>query len=170
MNIRAALSVMSAIALMTLHGVADAQSSVSADSVNARLIMGDLQKEGFVPKLDKDDDGEPRLTFKVDGYDWTIYFYTCGEGPNETRPCASYQFSSGYTTEKPVSLETINRWNIETRYTRAYNIMQRNGKPVSRIEMDVPEVAQADNSATFLVFFKKMQEATRDFRKLIGVR
>ena len=153
---------------MALHGNARAQSSGGPDSITAQFIMGELQREGFVAKLDKDDDGEPRITFKVDGYEWAIYFYACAPGANETRPCISYQFYSGYTPNKPVPLATINKWNTDKRYARAYNIMQRNGKPVSRIEMDVPEVTQADKSATFLVFFKKMQDATRDFRKLIG--
>ncbi len=170
MNIRAALSVMSAIALMTLHGVAGAQPGGSADSVNARLIMGELQKEGFIPKLDKDDDGEPRLAFKVDGYDWAIYFYTCGEGPNETRPCASYQLYTGYVPDKPISLATINRWNSEKRYVRAHNYVQRDGKTSSRLEIDVlAEGTHADRAETFQLFFKKMKEAAQDFRKLIGV-
>ena len=39
----------------------------------------------------------------------------------------------------------------------------------SRIEIDVlSEGTHADRSETFLAFFQKMKEATRDFRKLIG--
>jgi len=168
---RVAISAMSALALMALHGNTFAQSKGASDSVNAQFIIGELQKEGFVPKLDKDDDGEPRLTFKVDGYEWSIYFYACGPGATETRPCVSYQFYSGYTSNKAVPLEIINQWNTDKRYARAYNYVQKDGKTSSRIEIDVlSEGTQANKSETFLAFFQKMKEAAQDFRKQINFR
>ena len=162
---------MSAIALMAFYCGAGAQSNGGPDSVNAQFIMGELQKEGFIAKLDKDDDGEPRINLKVDGYDWSIYFYACAAGANETRPCVSYQFYSGYTTAKPVPLATINKWNTDKRYARAYNFVQRDGKTSARIEIDVlSEGTGADKAETFQAFFRKMKEATQDFRKLIEFR
>lgn len=165
----AAILAVSALALTAFSFEAFAQSKGGPDSVSAKFILGELQKEGFVGRLDKDDDGEPRITFKVEGYEWSIYFYACGPGPNETRPCVSYQFYSGYTTNAPVPLEIINQWNTDKRYVRAYNFLQKDGKTSSRIEIDVlSEGTQANRSETFLAFFQKMKEATRDFRKLIG--
>ena len=169
MKHNAKIFAVSVLALTAFCFNAHAQSSGGPDSINAQFIMGELQREGFIPKLDKDDDGEPRLTLKVDGYEWSIYFYSCAPGANETRPCMSYQFYSGYTPVKPVPLATINKWNTDKRYARAYNYIQRDGKTSSRIEMDVvSEGTEANKSEVFLIFFKKMQEATRDFRKLIG--
>jgi hypothetical protein len=178
MKHRVAITAMSAFALMAFsflafspYGGARAQSTGSPDSINATFVMGQLQKEGFVAKLDTDSDSEPRLTFKVDGYEWAIYFYACGAGPTETRPCISYQFYSGYTTNKPVPLTTINKWNTDKRYARAYNYVQRDGKTSSRIEIDViSEGTQADRAETFQIFFKKMKEAAQDFRKHIDFR
>ena len=169
MKHRAAILAVSALALTAFSFGAFGQSKGAPDSITAQFVIGELQREGFVPKLDKDDDGEPRITLKVDGYDWNIYFYACAPGANETRACVSYQFYSGYTPDKPVPLAVINKWNTDKRYTRAYNYVQRDGKTSSRVEIDViAEGTQANKSETFLIFFKKMQEATRDFRKLIG--
>ena len=171
MKQRAAILAVSALTLTAFSFGALAQSKGGHDSITAKFILGELQKEGFVPRLDKDDDGEPRLTFKVEGYDWAIYFYACAPGANETRPCVSYQFYSGYTTPEPVPLEIINQWNTEKRYVRAYNFVQKDGKPSARIEIDVlSEGTQANRAETFLAFFQKMKEATRDFRKLIGFK
>ncbi len=181
MRHRVAITTMSAPALMvfsflafaflafSFHDSVRAQSTGTPDSVNAQFIIGELQKEGFIARLDKDSDGEPRLSFKVDGYDWAIYFYACGGGPNETRPCISYQFYSGYTLNKPAPLATINKSNTDKRYARAYNFLQRDGKTSSRVEIDViSEGTGADRSGTFKIYFQKMKEATQDFRKLIG--
>ena len=169
MNQRVAIFAVSALALTAISFQARAQSKGEPDSITAQFVIGELQREGFVPKLDKDDDGEPRITFKVEGYEWMIYFYACAPGANETRPCVSYQFYSGYTPNKAVPLSIINQWNTDKRYARAYNFVQKDGKTSSRIEMDVlAEGTRSAKSETFMIFFQKMKEATQDFRKLIG--
>jgi hypothetical protein len=169
MKQQTAILAVGAFALTAISFAAAAQSSGAADSITAQLVMSELQKEGFVARLDKDDSGEPRLTFKVDGYEWAIYFYACAPGANETRQCMSYQFYSGYTPGKAVPLAVINQWNTDKRYARAYNYVQKDGKTSSRIEIDVlAEGTRADRSQTFQAFFQKMKEATEDFRKRIG--
>lgn len=169
MKRRTAIIAVGALALTAISFAAFAQSKGAADSITAQFVVGELQKEGFIARLDKDDDGEPRLTFKVDGYEWAIYFYACAPGANETRPCVSYQFYSGYTPNKPVPLAVINQWNTDKRYARAYNYVQKDGKTSSRIEIDVlAEGTQADKAQTFQAFFQKMKEAAQDFRKHIG--
>ena len=178
MKHRVAITAMSALALMVFSVVAfsfqdgaRAQSTGAPDAINASFVMAQLQKEGFVAKLDQDSDGEPRLTFKVEGYEWAIYFYACGAGATETRPCISYQFYSGYTTNKPVPLTTINKWNTDKRYARAYNYLQRDGKTSSRVEIDVmSEGTNADRAETLQIYFKKMKEAAQEFRKAIDFR
>jgi hypothetical protein len=169
MKQRATILAVGALALTAISFGALAQSKGAADSITAQFVMGELQKEGFIAKLDKDDNGEPRLTFKVDGYEWSIYFYACAPGANETRACMSYQFYSGYTPDKTVPLAVINQWNTDKRYARAYNYIQKDGKTSSRVEIDVlAEGTQADRSQTFQAFFQKMKEATQEFRKHIG--
>jgi hypothetical protein len=169
MKQRAANAAVGALALTAVSFGALAQSKGAADSITAQFVMNELQKQGFVAKLDKDDSDEPRLAFKVDGYEWAIYFYACAPGANETRQCMSYQFYSGYTPSKAIPLAVINRWNTDKRYARAYNYVQKDGKTSSRIEIDVlAEGTQADRSQTFQAFFQKMKEATQDFRRRIG--
>jgi hypothetical protein len=143
----------------------------ATDSINARFILNELKKDGFVARLDTDSSGDPRISLKVDGYDWSIYFYACAAGDTEARPCVSYQFYSGYTSDKPVPLSVINKWNTEKRYARAYNYVQRDGKTSARIEIDVlAEGTSASRGDTFRAFFQKMKEAAQDFRKMIDFR
>jgi len=169
MKQRAAIIAVGAFALTAISFGALAQSKGASDSITAQFVIGELQKEGFIARLDKDDDGEPRLTFKVEGYEWAIYFYACAPGANETRPCVSYQFYSGYTPNKPVPLTVINQWNTDKRYARAYNYVQKDGRTSSRIEIDVlAEGTQADKAQTFQAFLQKMKEATQEFRRHIG--
>jgi hypothetical protein len=169
MKRNAAIIAVGALALTAFSFAALAQPKGASDSITAEFVMRELQKEGFIARLSKDDDGEPRLAFKVDGYEWAIYFYACAPGANETRPCVSYQFYSGYTPNKAVPLAIINQWNTDKRYARAYNYVQKDGKTSSRVEIDVlAEGTQADRSQTFQAFFQKMKEATQDFRHHIG--
>jgi len=158
-------------ATVVVSHTAGAQEPAAPDSVSARFVLDELRKDGFIAKLDADSNGDPRISLKVDGYDWSIYFYACAPGDNETRPCVSYQFYSGYTSARAVPLATINKWNTEKRYARAYNYVQRDGKTSARIEIDVlAEGTSANRAETFRAFFQKMKEATQDFRKMIDFR
>ena len=68
-------------------------------------------------------------------------------------------------------LTTINKWNTDKRYARAYNYLQRDGKTSSRVEIDVmSEGTNADRAETLQIYFKKMKEAAQEFRKAIDFR
>lgn len=80
-------------------------------------------------RLTEDSYGDPLIDFRYEGEHFSLFFYDCEENTN----CLSLQFYSGYQTTEPVSLETINAWNTEYRFVRAY----LTDEGVSRIEMDV---------------------------------
>jgi hypothetical protein len=139
------------------------------DNVTAEFIAAELKARGLPAKIDTDDDGDARVSTTVDGYQWQIYFYSCGPGSAEKRGCDSYQLYSGYTTAKPVPLETINAWNTRQRYLKANRYTQRDGRSSSRVEIDVVAAGTgADRSATFRIHFDKMREGAKKFRSHIN--
>jgi hypothetical protein len=114
----ATVSILSAALLLFTAGAVMAQSS---DRITAAIIVKELKAMGYQPKVDTDASGDPRVNTMVDGYNWLIYFYDCAPGARDDRQCISYQFYSGYVTAKPVPLETLNKWNAEERYAKAYH-------------------------------------------------
>lgn len=78
--------------------------------------------------LDKDSAGDPRITGRIDGYRYTLFFYGCTGGEK----CTNLTFNAGWDLET-FDLTRINDWNRERRYGRAY--LDNEGDPI--VEMDV---------------------------------
>ena len=146
-------------------------TSGAADRITAGIIVRELKVMGYSSSVDIDDSGDPRVNMSIDGYDWSIYFYDCAAGPRDDRKCVSYQFYSGYTLQRPASQDTINKWNTDQRYAKAYTYVQRNGSHSARIEVDVRSAGTgADPAQTFRVYFDIMKDKARQFRNTVGVR
>jgi|SRR3954468_16780460 hypothetical protein len=140
-----------------------------AQTISASRIVTELKALGYSADIDKDDSGDPRVNTKVDGYAWSIYMYDCDAGVLEDRQCSSFQFYSGYTPSKTTPLQTINKWNIEERYAKAYTSALKDRKVSSRIEIDVlVRGTEADPAKTFRLYFDRMKKKAIDFRKAIG--
>ena len=77
--------------------------------------------------LDKDRDGDPMITCKIDGKAYKILFMGCSNGKN----CRSIQFWAGWT--KKLKYEDANAWNKVKRYTRAY--VDKDGE--ANLELDI---------------------------------
>lgn len=138
--------------------------------ITAGIAIRELRKLGLQPELATSDNGTPRLSFGVDGYRWAVLFYGCAaaERPDE-RPCTSLQFFAGYTMEKPIPLFTINKWNTEKRFARAYTFVSSDGKPGARIEVDVFFAAPGpDPGVSFRAYYDIMKIQAADFRKRIN--
>ncbi len=81
-----------------------------------------------------------------------IYFYDCAAGTDlENRACTSYQFYSGYQVPAAFPLATLNKWNTDKRYAKAYFFVQSDKTTSARIEIDVlVSGTGADPSRTYL--------------------
>src|SRR5262245_19113800 len=75
----------------------------SNDRITAAIIVRELKAMGYSATVDIDDSGDPRVNMKIDGHDWSVYFYDCASGARDDRQCVSYQFYSGYTLKQPAS-------------------------------------------------------------------
>ena len=150
---------------------AAATALTSGDRITAAIITKELKSLGYASTVDTDDSGDPRVNASIDGFDWSIYFYDCAPGARDDRPCASYQFYSGYTLKQAISPDVINKWNTDIRYAKAYTYLQRDRSHSARIEIDVRSAGTgADPARTFRIYFDIMKNRAAEFRKTVGYR
>lgn len=144
-------------------------TTTTNDRIAPGIVLRELRAMGYQAELTAESDGEPRVTITVDTYKWAVFFYGCNKGGElEQRSCLSIQFFSGYTLQQPVSAFTMNKWNAENRYTRAYTATPASG-PAARISMDVMfGNTGADPAKNFRAYFNMMKHQTTEFRKLIN--
>ncbi|MDG4876521.1 hypothetical protein P9273_15605 [Mesorhizobium sp. WSM4935] len=69
----------------------------------------DIAKGFGSAKMDRDDNGDPMISGRIEGVKYVIYFYGCENHEN----CKSLQFSTGYTD--PLTAEQANAWNAKYR-------------------------------------------------------
>jgi hypothetical protein len=164
-----ALPLAAAAALMVTVSVSLAEEASTGGAISASVVASQLQALGYAAKIDSDKSGDPRVKATVDGFSWDIFFYDCGSGALEQRGCASFQFYTGYTVPNDFSLQTINKWNTDKRFAKAYSYVKHDGKNDARIEVDVLIAGTlADPAKTFRAYFLKMKTAAENFRKAIG--
>ncbi len=151
------------------RGDQPAPPAAAGDRVTAAVVMQQLRAMGYQAELSTGSDGDPRIITTVDGYRWGIFFYGCAKaGASEQRSCLSLQFYSSYTLQQPVSSFTMNKFNAENRYIRAFT-GQTNEGPAARISMDVMFAdTGADPGRNFRAHFNMMKHQTIQFRKLIN--
>ncbi|MET3925081.1 YbjN domain-containing protein [Devosia sp. 2618] len=66
-------------------------------------------------ELTKQSNGDPQISGNMDGLDYHIFFQNC----TKNKRCEDINFYIGFLDNKP-SLEDINDWNRNKRFSRAY--------------------------------------------------
>jgi hypothetical protein len=66
--------------------------------------------------LEYADNGSPRITGKIEGVSYTIYFLNCDESG---KSCEDLNFYAGFLDNKQ-TFESINAWNRDRRFGKAY--------------------------------------------------
>ncbi|SOC13991.1 YbjN domain-containing protein [Rhodobacter maris] len=116
-----ALSLVAALFL----GAAPAPAQVVGDP---DVVQSFMQTYGLQVSRDIDKSGDPRLSSRIEGTNFKVYFYGCTK-----QICDSIQFSAGFDMTKPMSAWKINEWNRTKRFGKAY--LDDEGDPY--IEYDV---------------------------------
>ncbi|MEI9404240.1 YbjN domain-containing protein [Mesorhizobium argentiipisi] len=75
----------------------------------------DIAKGFGSARIDRDNNGDPMISGRVEGVKYVIYFYGCEDHEN----CKSLQFSTGYTD--PLTADQANAWNAKYRWVKAYS-------------------------------------------------
>lgn len=171
------LAIGGALLLSAMTGLQAQNAPAASDLISARIVMEETKALGYAATTDADESGDPRVNTAVDGHKWQIYFYDCDKtGDLEGRLCQSFQFFADNSMPAPVLVQTINRWNKEFRYAKAY-IQQANeagcATPkrscAARIETDVQMMGTgADPAKTFRAYFAIFKRRADGFRKYIG--
>jgi hypothetical protein len=65
--------------------------------------------------LETDDTGDPKISGRIEGVKYGVYFYGCESGKN----CTDIQFAAGWSDTK-IPMAEINEWNRTKRFGKAY--------------------------------------------------
>ncbi|WP_259776396.1 YbjN domain-containing protein [Aliiroseovarius crassostreae] len=144
-----------ALAAFTAGG-ALAQNITAADP---QSLMNFFADEGAPAKLDVDNVGDPLIEMKHYGTEFAVYFYGCDDG----KSCDAIQFFSGYSTDGKTPIATINVWNRENRYGRAYLTDEGN----ARVEYDIYTGADGITREDFAEVFEMWLSVMGQFEKHI---
>ncbi len=96
---------------------------------NAYNILQAIHEFGYTATMEKDSDGDPKISGKVSSTNFNVYFYGCSDNTN----CKSLIFKAGYNLTNGITASKINEWNRNKRFSRAY--IDDEGDPF--LEMDV---------------------------------
>lgn len=149
---------MMAMAVLASASVpAAAQTTIEA--AKPATIVTALQNAGYKAVLDKDNDGEPKITSAANGAKFTVFFYGC----EQHIACKSIQFYAGYTMKAKPTQQKINEWNANNRFATGF--IDKDGDP--NIEWDV--VTEGGLSATlFAGVTDRWTTAMGSFQTFVG--
>lgn len=124
-------------AMATATPMAHAQDNKMMGGAAERVVIASdpesfvafFEDAGYPARLTEDQMGDPLIEYRQGSDKYSMFFYDCTDNVD----CHAVQFYSGYNTEGETTLEMINEWNAERRFTRAY--LTEDG--VARIEMDI---------------------------------
>jgi len=80
--------------------------------------------------LGKDSEGDPKISGRIDGIKYWIYFYGCVKG----KDCDDVQFSTAWSDVK-VTMADINEWNRTMKYGMAY--LDEDGDPTLELMVNI---------------------------------
>lgn len=141
-----------------------AQSGPYYPDATAPLIASLLQSQGLPTQIRHiASTGDPYVRSKVDGFNFSIYFFTCTK--TEPRRCKGIQFFSGYRKNTPLPLSLMNSWNRRKRYARGYLVPDKNTGQLNRarIEMDL-SFSGGMHRSIFLAHYRLFRILNRSFR------
>jgi hypothetical protein len=104
-------------------------SLAEVTATNAYSILEAVHEFGYTATMEKDSDGDPKISGKVSSTNFNVYFYGCTDNTD----CKSLIFKAGYNLSDGMSASDINEWNRNKRFSRAY--IDDEGDPF--LEMDV---------------------------------
>ncbi len=141
-------------------GLAAPASAQQILASNPQSLVNFFFDEGIPAQLTTDSVGDPLVEIRVNSATYQIFFYDCTENTN----CLALQFYSGYRLDGPVSLETVNSWNADRRFVRAY----RTDDGAARIEMDIATSLDGVSARDFKELYNLWIESVGLFEERIG--
>ena len=118
-------------AVFALGPVVAAQAAGAAPTIldgNSKDDILNLMRGYGSATLGTQDSGDPKISGKIDGQAYTMYFSNC----TKSKDCEDIDLYAGYLDVKPAQ-DVINSWNRDKRFSRAY--LDKDGD--AGIDMDI---------------------------------
>lgn len=136
------------------------QAAMAQVAADPDVIQAFLQGYGLQVTQSTDDVGDPLLESRIEGTYFQVYFYGCDDNGHA---CTSVQFAAGFDKPEALSLTTVNTWNQETRFARAY--LDDEGDP--HLEYDVNLAVDGVGGKNFDDSIDIWRTVLADFRQTI---
>ncbi len=145
-----------AFGTLALGGTAQAQMVRATDP---QSVVAAFQAGGYKAEVSKDSTGDPRIRSAASGSNFVVNFYGC----KANKDCKTLTFYAGWTGTN-TSLNQINEWNKEKRFSRAY--IDKDGDPVIEFDLDLDDGGMSQ--ALFIDNVEFWEVAIAGFKKHIG--
>ncbi|MDJ0822464.1 MAG: YbjN domain-containing protein [Paracoccaceae bacterium] len=89
-----------------------APAFAEVDGTDPAAMVAVMQSEGYPATLSTDSTGDPMITSKMEGIEYSIFFYGCTDG----QACSSIKFSTAFNLQDGMTLQAVNRWHKENRF------------------------------------------------------
>jgi hypothetical protein len=139
---------------LTVVGAAEVHAKDIIDATDPEAILN-LAKGYGSAKLGTDSSGDPKITGRIDGTKYGVYFYGCKDGKN----CDDIQFAAAWSGVS-VSLEEINEWNRNKRFGRAY--LDSDGDPSLLMSVNIDYGVTEENLDDTFNWWKRVLEQYRE--------
>ena len=102
-------------------------------SITAREVAQALEARGHPATVTSDDDGDPKVTTRIDDVHLTVFFYGC----NHTTRCESITFQSAFHIDGGEPLDKINGWNRDKRFLKTW--LDKVNDPYCEMDVDAED-------------------------------
>jgi hypothetical protein len=133
--------------------------AVTASDANG--VLKAMQNYGLAATLGKDDAGAPKIEFKMEGVNSTVFFFGCDD---KGAGCRSIAFDVGFSVDPKFTAEKANEWNQSNRFGGAY----ADKEGVARMAMDMNMVAAGVSPETFTETLDAWGRAIANFKTFIN--
>jgi hypothetical protein len=115
--------------LLVLASAARPALAQTYTTISPNELAKVLKESGYVPEVQAESgSASQRIRIRVEGVITIVHFYNCEAGS-----CRSFQYWAYWSTDRKADIETINTWNCDHRFGRAYLDKDRDAV----LEMDV---------------------------------
>ncbi len=133
--------------------------AVTASDANG--VLKAMQNYGLAATLGKDDAGAPKIDFKIEGVNSTVFFFGCDD---KGAGCRSIGFDVGFSIDPKFTADQANEWNQTNRFGGAY----ADKEGVARMAMDMNMVAAGVSPETFTESLDAWGRAIANFKSFIN--
>ncbi len=125
-------------------------------------ILRAMRAAGYTAEIGEDSYGDPQIQSEISHSKFMVRFYNCEAGAN----CGTIQLRASYDLNEPVSVESMNSWNQNKLYGRAY--LSAEGHPV--VEHVVSMREDGIGPGNFKWVLGTWGEVIREFETYVGYR